>query len=296
MPSSDGLVVGGRGVAAIASQYGTPLYLYDGARIREQIATLQGTLRRFGASRIYYAMKANRCAAVLDLVRAQGIGIDACSPAEVALARSAGFAPQQISVTASSLSSIDLLALAKAGVHTNFDYVPAALGFSELTGHHGTFGLRIDAGQDAGYGARTNYGGGKLGIAAEDVVAAAIALAHEGAEVITLHTNLGWGLRAADEAAFRRAMTLLAELAQQIPSIRTFNVGAAWARGCAKTTDPCRSTAGRRRFGMRSVTATRLPVSRARLWWRTLVCSWHASRRRGTSAASAGSVWMPDRR
>lgn len=225
MPSAAGLVLAGHRVDALATHHGTPLYLYDGARIRTQIATVRAALARFRAARIYYAMKANRYAAVLDLVRQEGIGIDACSPAEVALASAAGFAGEQISFTASSLSSTDLLAVAKTGAQAAFDYVPAALGFSELTGHHGKIGLRVDAGQSAGYGARTNYGGGKLGLAPEDVVPAAAALAHEGAAVVTLHTHLGWGLRAADEAAFRRAMTLMAELAQQIPSVTTINVG-----------------------------------------------------------------------
>lgn len=224
-PSTTGLTLAGHSVAAIAAQHSSPLYLYDPSRIRAQIAALRAALRRFTRARIYYAMKANRFGPILDLMRAEDVGIDACSPAEVILAQRAGFAPDRISFTASSLSPSDLLAIAKAGAHANLDYVPAALGLSELVGHRRPIGLRVDAMQEAGYGTRTNYGAGKLGLAPEDVVPAARALAREGADTAVLHTNLGWGLRAADEPAFRSAMAMLADLARQLPAVTTINVG-----------------------------------------------------------------------
>ncbi len=220
-----GLTLGAHSVLALAHQHGTPLYAYDSAHIRAQVADLRGALKRFSRYRIYYAIKANRFGPILDLMRDEGVGIDACSPAEVALARQAGFVPEQISVTASSLSPSDLLAFAKSGAHVNFDYVPAALGLSELVGHRRPIGLRVDAMEDAGYGTRTNYGAGKLGLAPEDVVPAAIALEREGAGTAVLHTNLGWGLRQADEPAFRRAMATLGALAAKLPTVTTINVG-----------------------------------------------------------------------
>ena len=66
---------------------------------------------------------------------------------------------------------------------------------------------------------------GKLGLTPGDVVAADNALGREGAETMTLHTHLGWGLRAADEPAFRRALQTMAELGTQIPTVTTINVG-----------------------------------------------------------------------
>src|SRR3954463_3402242 len=84
----EGLMIGGHPVADLVRRHGTPLYVYDGQRIRERIASMRAALAERGIrGRIHYAMKANRHRPVLDLIRAEGdVGIDACSPREVSLA------------------------------------------------------------------------------------------------------------------------------------------------------------------------------------------------------------------
>ena len=104
-----GLEIASRRAEALAAELGTPLYLYDGARVREQLARLREALSGFARWRIYYALKANRFPPLLSLLRTEGdVGIDACSPREVACALAAGFHSSEISVTASNLSPADL--------------------------------------------------------------------------------------------------------------------------------------------------------------------------------------------
>src|SRR5215203_7521362 len=80
-----GLEIAGRSVEALAAELGTPLYLYDRARVHEQLARLREALSGFARWRIYYALKANRFPPLLSLLRNEGdVGIDACSPREVA--------------------------------------------------------------------------------------------------------------------------------------------------------------------------------------------------------------------
>ena len=55
-----GLETAGRRAEALAAELGTPLYLYDSARVREQLARLREALSGFARWRIYYALKANR--------------------------------------------------------------------------------------------------------------------------------------------------------------------------------------------------------------------------------------------
>ncbi len=55
-----GLEIASRRAEALAAELGTPLYLYDGARVREQLARLREALSGFARWRIYYALKANR--------------------------------------------------------------------------------------------------------------------------------------------------------------------------------------------------------------------------------------------
>ncbi len=218
-----GLTLAGRPVADLAAQHGTPSYLYDAARVRGAVAGLRAALAPFAQARIYYAIKANHFGPLLDLLQSAGIGIDACSPREVRLAQEGGVT--DISVTASSLSPTDIAALAQARVHVNFDYVPALRRYAEFVPRGTGVGLRVDAGLQAGYGERTSYGAGKLGLAPEDVLPAAKAAEDAGLVIDTLHTHLGWGLRAEDESAFRNALATVAHLAGQLPAVTTINVG-----------------------------------------------------------------------
>ena len=104
------LCVAGQPVAACARAAGTPLYLYDGSRVRDNLARLHAALAAQGLRhRIFYAMKSNRHAPLLTWLRQLGgCGIDACSPGEVRWARSRSFAPDNISFTGTSLSDADL--------------------------------------------------------------------------------------------------------------------------------------------------------------------------------------------
>jgi diaminopimelate decarboxylase len=104
------LQLGGHSLAGLARRHGTPLYVYDGTRVRDNLGRLQAALAVTGLNtRVFYAMKSNRFTPLLASLHALGrCGIDTCSPAEVRHARAAGFAPEQISFTGTSLSDADL--------------------------------------------------------------------------------------------------------------------------------------------------------------------------------------------
>src|SRR5690348_1853674 len=94
----------------LANEYGTPLYIYDAAIIRRQIANVK---RAFAALplRPFYAMKANSNLSILRLIREHGFGCDAVSPGEIFLAKRAGFESHDIWFTCSNVSDDDLQSL-----------------------------------------------------------------------------------------------------------------------------------------------------------------------------------------
>ncbi len=225
---AQGLEIAGQRVEALAAELGTPLYLYDSARVREQLACMREALAGFTRRRIYYALKANRFPPLLSLLRAEGdVGIDACSPREVACARAAGFGPGEISVTASSLSLADLDSFRRDAVHVNFDSISALRHFGKISPAGTRVGLRVDPMMKVGYGenTRTDYSGGKLGLAPEDLDAALAAARQTGLVVDTLHMHLGWGLRDRDEAAFRVGLAILADATKGVDLLECINDG-----------------------------------------------------------------------
>ena len=80
-----GLMMGGRYLAELAAEHGTPLYVYNTASVRRRLSSLRAALTGAGLDRrIYYAMKANRHPLILQTIRGAGdVGVDACSPREV---------------------------------------------------------------------------------------------------------------------------------------------------------------------------------------------------------------------
>lgn len=72
-------------IAELARQYGTPLYVYDAALIRQRVRDLAP----FDVVR--YAQKANSNVAILRLVRGEGAVVDAVSAGEIARALAAGY-------------------------------------------------------------------------------------------------------------------------------------------------------------------------------------------------------------
>jgi diaminopimelate decarboxylase len=117
------LLVAGREAEGIARVSGTPVFAYDLVRIEEQARSLLEAFERVGAPfRLRLALKAQRDPQVLAFVRALGsIGLDVCSPGEVAVALAHGWAPEEISFTGTNLSERDLDAIVPSGVHVNVD-------------------------------------------------------------------------------------------------------------------------------------------------------------------------------
>ena len=97
-PTADGLVCDGVSVRAIASEVGTPVYIYSADAIRDAYRSIDGAFATFPHA-IHYALKANSTLALVRLLRSLGSKADANSGGEVVVALRAGFAPADIVFT-----------------------------------------------------------------------------------------------------------------------------------------------------------------------------------------------------
>ena len=87
------LTLAGQPLAALAREYGTPLYLYDEDRIRERCRTYLGAVKSsFGErARVLYASKAACFRRLYEIMREEGMGIDVVSSGEIYTALAAGY-------------------------------------------------------------------------------------------------------------------------------------------------------------------------------------------------------------
>ncbi len=79
----------------IATEVGTPCYVYSAAAVRTQYERLTESLRGVDA-RVHFSAKANSSRAILTLLRSLGAGIDVVSGGELFRARKAGFGGSDI--------------------------------------------------------------------------------------------------------------------------------------------------------------------------------------------------------
>jgi diaminopimelate decarboxylase len=196
------LIFAGHPVEELAERFDTPAFVYAASRVRENLKRLHRALTRAGFEKrysLYYAMKANRFAPLLTFLKQTGLcGIDACSPGEVEHAVSCGFAPSDISFTASSLSTRDLAVLDRYnGLIMNCDSLHAIRDWGVLK-PGSTIGIRINPGIGIGRVAndRLHYAGNvttKFGIYEEQFSEALELAGFYDLQVGRIHFHAGCG-------------------------------------------------------------------------------------------------------
>jgi len=221
------LSVAGRDAESLAREHGTPVFVYDLVRIREQARALEGAFGAIGTPfRLRLAMKAQRDPAVMAFVRGLGsIGIDACSPGEVRHALTHGFAVGEISYTGTNLSERDVNALLEAGVHVNLDLLSQLRRWGRRA-PGSTIGIRVNprAGAtrsaEAGVEAHESlYAGAKptkFGIFPEQLDEALAIAAELDLRIDTVHVHTGDGFLTEDLPRFAVAVERAAEAAGHI--------------------------------------------------------------------------------
>ena len=87
------LCLAGHELSPLAEKYGTPVYLYDEARIRERCRTYLNAVNTAfdGRGRVLYASKAACFKRLYEIMREEGMGIDVVSCGEIYTAELAGY-------------------------------------------------------------------------------------------------------------------------------------------------------------------------------------------------------------
>ncbi|MCW5257490.1 diaminopimelate decarboxylase [Verminephrobacter aporrectodeae subsp. tuberculatae] len=178
---------------ALADRFGTPLWVYDAATMRQRIAQLScfDTIR--------FAQKACSNIHVLGLMRAQGVRVDAVSRGEILRALAAGFRaggdPADIVFTADLFDAATLDCVLEHGVPVNAGSIDMLHQLGARAPGHGVW-LRINPGFGHGHSNKTNTGGehSKHGIWHAELPAALAAVGQHGLKLVGLHMHIGSGV------------------------------------------------------------------------------------------------------
>ncbi len=193
--SKDGkMIFGGMNVEDIAAEFGTPCYVNDEQRIRENYRNLHKAFNRYMDTTIHYACKANTSLAVLRILEQEGSGIDAVSIGEVKTCLKAGFTPDRIMYTGVFVSTEELKQVVETGVMINLDSVSEMERLAEIK-PGAKISFRITPGIGSGHGEKVITGnkGAKFGIPKDKVVETYLRAQDLGLEPIGIHAHIGSG-------------------------------------------------------------------------------------------------------
>jgi diaminopimelate decarboxylase len=225
--------IAGVPLAELAREHGTPLYVYDAEIIRRRCRDLAAW------DTIRFAQKACYNLAVLDLVRREGVLVDAVSAGEIHRALAAGYPPHAPAATAGADSlppahpivyTADIFdrdsleAVARLGIHVNCGSADMLEQLAErVPGAAVT--LRVNPGFGHGHSQKTNTGGegSKHGIWHEEIPEVLRRAEWAGLSVTGLHMHIGSG---ADLTHLAEVAGALERVAREIGrSLTTISAG-----------------------------------------------------------------------
>ena len=222
--------IAGASVTNLARDFGTPLYVYDAEMIRRRCRDLAAW------DTVRFAQKACSNLAILDLVRREGVMVDAVSTGEIHRALAAGYtahaAPGSVSAdglppvhpivyTADIFDRESLDAVAKLGIHVNcgsadmLEQLAARVPGASVT-------LRVNPGFGHGHSQKTNTGGegSKHGIWHADIPEVLRRAEWAGLSVSGLHMHIGSGTDLAHLAEVAGSLEVVArEIGRSLTTI-----------------------------------------------------------------------------
>lgn len=206
---------GGMKVTEIAERFGTPCYVTDEQRVRENYRNVYNAFSQYMDTEIHYACKANTNLAILSILRQEGSGIDAVSIGEVKTCLKAGIPKEKIMYTGVNVSDQELKEVVESGVMINLD----SLSELERLAHIKTgipVSFRVTPGVGSGHGDKVITGnkGAKFGVPKERIVEAYLRAQDLGFIPTGIHAHIGSGGQSVEP--FIDEASVLAEIINQL--------------------------------------------------------------------------------
>ena len=160
----------------IASEFGTPLYVYNERIIRDRMHKVNQVITKYPYT-ANYSVKANTNVNILKLALDEGINCDAMSVGEIEMLLKAGFPKDRIFFIPNNVSEEELIYAIKKGIITSLDSLAQLELFGQcccdlnIRDEKRLCAVRINPGVGAGHCEKVVTGGKKtkFGIAQEDI-------------------------------------------------------------------------------------------------------------------------------
>ncbi len=201
----------------------TPVFVYDEETLNACVADLASI---DAVDKVFYAVKANPNAEILQVFHDAGLSFECVSPGELNHLRSLfpDLSPDRLLFTPNFAPREEYSAAFEMGVHVTLDNLFPLEAWPEVFRNQEII-VRVDPGQGHGHHkyVRTAGSRSKFGVTAAELERLVTLADVAGARIVGLHAHVGSGIRT-PETWFNTAV-FLASLANEMEDVRLLNVG-----------------------------------------------------------------------
>ena len=208
----------------LANEYGTPLYVYDADKIKEQYKKLTSAFKDSDTT-FFYACKALTNINILRLIKSLGANVDCSSINEVKLALHAGFPPDRILYTSNGISFAEIEEAKNLGVLINIDSLSNLEKFGKKYGHSYPVGIRLRPNIMAGGFLKisTGHDKSKFGIPLEQVDKIISLVDKYNIHINDLHIHTGSDIK--DVEVFVKGVEVLFDIIPKFKELEVIDLG-----------------------------------------------------------------------
>lgn len=211
------LIIGGVDATNLTQEFGTPLYVTNEQRIRDNFNTYR---KAFSHADLYYAAKANYNLTIMRILAQEGAGADVFSDGELYLALLAGIPGDRILFNGNSKTDRELAMAVETGVRISVDSLDELHALSRIASSGQktvdiAFRVNPDVSPKTHPKISTGLKTSKFGIPHQDVVAAyKEAVELPGINPIGMHCHIGSQIL--DTSPFSEAINRMMDLVEQV--------------------------------------------------------------------------------
>jgi diaminopimelate decarboxylase len=222
--SQGAYTIQGINVLDLAQQFGTPLYVYDGEKIAQQIKTLRNAFSDTDI-KVKYAAKALTNISILKLIRKHGAGVEVVSLGEAHIAMKAGYTPSEIVFTPSGVEFSEIEQAVEMGLAVNIDNLSTLQKFGDRYKNTYPCGVRINPHIMAGgnYKISTGHSNSKFGISIYQFQQIMEIVQKHGVQIKGLHIHTGSEIAETD--VFLKMADILFGMAADFPNLSFIDFG-----------------------------------------------------------------------
>jgi diaminopimelate decarboxylase len=209
---------------AIASEYGTPLYVYNADKITEQYIKFHTAFRHWD-TKFFYACKSLTNINILRHVRTLGASLDCVSINEVKLGLMAGFDKSDILFTPNCVDFAEIVEATTLGVYINIDNISLLEQFGNRFGDSYPICIRLNPHIMAGgnFKISTGHVDSKFGISIHQIRHIQRVVKTFGLKVQGIHMHTGSEIK--DIGVFLEGLEVMFNMVPHFPDLKFIDMG-----------------------------------------------------------------------